>query len=97
MRMKSCIIAMIELFKVCPKKINILSDDVSHHRTLSCNPTSRKLKSYNHCCALGLLMYFKKSYSLLPFIFHKGSYDCKHKNCILTCKYQKSRYFQHIS
>ena len=45
---------MIEVFKVCLK--NQLSDNVSYVLPeASCNPTSRKLESCNHCCMLGLL------------------------------------------
>ena len=77
MGLKSCI-AMIELFKLCPKKV-LLSDDVSYHRTASCNPTSRKLESCNQCWVLGLQMYFENSHNLFPSTFYKESYDRKHK------------------
>ena len=85
MGLKSCVIAMIELFKMCLKKINYCMDNVSYHRTASCNPTSRKkLESCNYCCVLGLLMSFENSHNLFPSIFHKGSSDRKHKTCIFT-------------
>ena len=90
MGLKSCIIVMIELFKVCSK--NQLSDNVSNHWTVSCNPTSRKLKSCNHCCVRATHV-LQNSHNLFPSIFHKGSYDCKHKTCILNLysKYKKKQ------
>ena len=91
MGLKSCNIMMIEMFKVCPK--NQLSDDVSYHWTASCNPTSRKLESCNHCRMLGLPMYFEDSHNLFPSIFHKGSYDHEHKTCIFTMQIFKEQMF----
>ena len=74
-----------------------LSDNVSYHQTASCNLTSRKLKSCNQCCMLGLLMNFEKSHSLLPFIFRKGNNIVNTKLVFSSCKYPKNGFFQHIS
>ena len=74
-------------------RTDILSDDVNYHPTASCNPTSKKLESCNHCCVLGLLMYFENSHNLSPSILHKGSYDHKYKTCIFTMQIFKVRMF----
>ena len=85
---------MLELeLKENSYQTDILSNDVSYHQTASCNPTSKKLESCNHCCVLGLLMYFESNHNLFPSILYQGSYDNKHKTCIFTMQIFKVQIF----